>query len=72
MGRPAGWMTELTGQGADEVAGQAVAAGADVEWLVWHEITEGLNSEEQPRLRSAPRKRLAADGFESVAAWPRS
>ena len=26
MGRPAGWMTELTGRASDEVAGEAVVA----------------------------------------------
>ena len=71
MGRPAGWMTELTGRAPMKSPGKP-SLRRDVERLFWHEIAKGLKQRGGRALRLAPRKRLAAGGFESVAAWPRS
>ncbi len=45
MGRPAGWMTELTGRAPLMSPGKP-SLRRDVERLFWHEIAEGLSSEE--------------------------
>jgi IS30 family transposase len=45
MGRPAGWMTELTGRAAMKSPG-APSLRRDVERLFWREIARGLSSEE--------------------------
>jgi IS30 family transposase len=45
MGRPAGWMRELTGRGAMKSPG-APSLRRDVERLFWHEIAKGLTSED--------------------------
>ncbi len=45
MGRPAGWMTELTGRAPMKSPGKP-SLRRDVERLFWHEITKGLSSEE--------------------------
>jgi IS30 family transposase len=45
MGRPAGWMKELTGRAAMKSPG-APSLRRDVERLFWHEIAKGLSSEE--------------------------
>jgi len=45
MGRPAGWMTELTGRSAMKSPG-APSLRRDVERLFWHEIAKGLTSED--------------------------
>ena len=45
MGRPAGWMKELTGRSAMKSPG-APSLRRDVERLFWHEIAKGLSSEE--------------------------
>jgi Helix-turn-helix domain len=45
MGRPAGWMTELTG-GAPMKSPGKPSLRRDVERLFWHEIAKGLTSEE--------------------------
>ncbi len=45
MGRPAGWMTELTGRAAMKSPGKP-SLRRDVERLFWHEIAKGLSSEE--------------------------
>jgi len=45
MGRPAGWMTELTGRAPMKSPGKP-SLRRDVERLFWHEIAEGLSSEE--------------------------
>ena len=45
MGRPAGWMTELTGRSAMKSPG-APSLRRDVERRFWHEIARGLSSEE--------------------------
>ena len=45
MGRPAGWMKELTGRAPMKSPG-APSLRRDVERLFWHEITKGLSSEE--------------------------
>ena len=44
MGRPAGWMTELTGRSAMKSPGRP-SLRRDVERLFWHEIAKGLTSE---------------------------
>ncbi len=45
MGRPAGWMTELTGR-APLKSPAKPSLRRDVERLFWHEIAKGLSSEE--------------------------
>jgi IS30 family transposase len=45
MGRPAGWMTELTGRAPMKSPGKP-SLRRDVERLFWHEIAKGLSSEE--------------------------
>ena len=45
MGRPAGWMTELTGRSAMKSPGKP-SFRRDVERLFWHEIATGRSSEE--------------------------
>ena len=45
MGRPAGWMTELTGRSAMKSPGRP-SLRRDVERLFWHEIAKGLTSED--------------------------
>ncbi len=45
MGRPAGWMTELTGRALLKSPGKP-SLRRDVERLFWHEIAKGLSSEE--------------------------
>src|SRR5665213_4139299 len=45
MGRPAGWMMELTGRGPLRSPG-APSLRRNVELLVWHRIAEGLSSED--------------------------
>jgi transposase len=45
MGRPAGWMTELTGRSPMKSPG-APSLRRDVERLFWHQIAKGLSSEE--------------------------
>lgn len=45
MGRPAGWMKELTGRAPMKSPG-APSLRRDVERLFWHEIAKGLSSEE--------------------------
>jgi IS30 family transposase len=45
MGRPAGWMRELTGRGPMRSPG-APSLRRDVERLFWHEIAKGLTSED--------------------------
>ena len=45
MGRPAGWMTELTGRSAMKSPG-APSLRRDVERRFWHEIARGLSSED--------------------------
>ena len=45
MGRPAGWMKELTGRSAMKSPG-APSLRRDVERLFWHAIAKGLSSEE--------------------------
>lgn len=45
MGRPAGWMKELTGRAAMKSPG-APLLRRDVERLFWREIANGLSSEE--------------------------
>jgi IS30 family transposase len=45
MGRPAGWMTELTGRAPMRSPGKP-SLRRDVERLFWHEIAKGLSSEE--------------------------
>jgi len=45
MGRPAGWMTELTGRSPMKSPG-APSLRRDVERLFWHEIAKGLTSED--------------------------
>ena len=45
MGRPAGWMTELTGRALMKSPGKP-SLRRDVERLFWHEIAKGLSSEE--------------------------
>ena len=45
MGRPAGWMTELTGRSAMKSPGRP-SLRRDVERLFWHEIATGLTSED--------------------------
>ena len=45
MGRPAGWMTELTGRAPMKSPGKP-SLRRDVERLFWHEIDKGLSSEE--------------------------
>ena len=45
MGRPAGWMTELTGRAPMKSPGKP-SLRRDVERLFWREITKGLSSEE--------------------------
>lgn len=45
MGRPAGWMTELTGRAPMRSPGKPLLR-RDVERLFWHEIAKGLSSEE--------------------------
>lgn len=45
MGRPAGWMTELTGRARMKSPGRP-SLRRDVERLFWHEIAKGLSSEE--------------------------
>ena len=45
MGRPAGWMTELTGRAPMKSPGKP-SLRCDVERLFWHEIAKGLSSEE--------------------------
>src|SRR5215212_3899974 len=44
MGRPAGWMTELTGRSPMKSPGKP-SLRRDVERLFWHEIAKGLSSE---------------------------
>ncbi len=44
MGRPAGWMTELTGRALMKSPGKP-SLRRDVERLFWHEIAKGLSSE---------------------------
>ena len=45
MGRPAGWMTELTGRAPMKSPGKP-SLRRDIERLFWHEIAKGLSSEE--------------------------
>ena len=45
MGRPAGWMTELTGRAPMKSPGKP-SLRRDVERLFWHEIAKGRSSEE--------------------------
>jgi transposase-like protein len=45
MGRPAGWMTELTGRAPMKSPGKP-SLRRDVERLFWHEIAKGLSSED--------------------------
>ena len=45
MGRPAGWMTELTGRAPMKSPGKP-SLRRDVERLFWREIAKGLSSEE--------------------------
>src|SRR5680860_1350471 len=45
MGRPAGWMTELTGRMPMKSPGKP-SLRRDVERLFWHEVAKGLSSEE--------------------------
>ena len=45
MGRPAGWMTELTGRSAMKSPGRP-SLRRDVERLFWREIAKGLTSED--------------------------
>jgi transposase, IS30 family len=45
MGRPAGWMTELTGRAPMKSPGKP-SLRRDVERLFWHEVAKGLSSEE--------------------------
>jgi len=45
MGRPAGWMIELTGRAPLKSPGKP-SLRRDVERLFWHEIAKGLSSEE--------------------------
>ena len=45
MGRPAGWMMELTGRAPLKSPG-APSLRRDVERLFWHQIAKGLSSEE--------------------------
>src|SRR4051812_16685323 len=45
MGRPAGWMTELTGRSAMKSPGKP-SLRRDVERLFWHEIAKGRSSAE--------------------------
>ena len=45
MGRPAGWMTELTGRAPMKSPGKP-SLRRDVERLFWHEVSKGLSSEE--------------------------
>ncbi len=45
MGRPAGWMTELTGRAPMKSPGKP-SLRRDVERLFWHEIAKGLSSDE--------------------------
>jgi IS30 family transposase len=45
MGRPAGWMTELTGRAAMKSPGKP-SLRRDVERLFWREIAKGMSSEE--------------------------
>jgi IS30 family transposase len=45
MGRPAGWMAELTGRAQMKSPGKP-SLRRDVERLFWHEIAKGLSSEE--------------------------
>jgi IS30 family transposase len=45
MGRPAGWMTELTGRAPMKSPGKP-SLGRDVERLFWQEIAKGLSSEQ--------------------------
>src|ERR1039458_1165726 len=45
MGRPAGWMRELTGRAPLKSPG-APSLRRDVERLFWHRVAEGLSSED--------------------------
>src|SRR5680860_196212 len=45
MGRPAGWMTELTGRAPMKSPGKP-SLRRDIERLFWHEIAKGLSNEE--------------------------
>ena len=71
MGRPAGWMTELTGRAPMKSPGKP-SLRRDVERLFWHEIAKGPKQRGGRALRLAPPKRLVAGGFESVGEWRRS
>ena len=70
MGRPAGWMKELTGRAAMRSPGKP-SLRRDVERLFWREIAKGLSSEEAA-LVWVRRRRQAAAGFGSVAGCQRS
>ncbi len=48
MGRPAGWMTELTGRAAMKSPGKP-SLRRDVERLFWREVARGLSSDEAAR-----------------------
>ena len=70
MGRPAGWMKELTGRSAMKSPGKP-SHRREVERWFWREIARGLSSEDAAP-RSGCRRRLASGGFVSVAGWRRS
>ena len=46
MGRPAGWMKDVDGAVADEVAGARRRCGGRCERAFWREIAKGLTSED--------------------------
>lgn len=70
MGRPAGWMTELTGR-VPMKSPRKPSLRRDVERLFWHEIAKGLTSEEAA-LAVGASQAAGSRWFESVAEWPRS
>ena len=70
MGRPAGWMKELTGRSAMKSPGHP-SHRREVELWFWREIAKGLSSEDAARGRRGLLRRLAAGGSASVAGWRR-
>jgi hypothetical protein len=70
MGRPAGWMTELTGRAPMKSPGKP-SLRRDVERLFWREIARGLTSEDAAIAVGASQA-AGSRWSGSVAACPRS